>query len=276
MDLSEVVQSQILSSFCDGKSVSTYFHVLLGNTSLRQFAFDILRDALVDRFKRLALGSHAKSSEEAKDVLDIIREEIRTCVIKRSTDGRWIINNSEYRESGITKYSQWCAIVDYFENMQLGRQRAEYIVWCGGLNAQGLRIERACVSTPYWTVTAMDYLYDELELNSNNYLTHPATFHNLPPSFREAPYGKLHINSERDTDYWNRVCYSLSEDPSSTRHVLVPSQMEYEPQLGFSLSLADPKALHCYWDGDDGGDLEYSLSRFGENATRIMTRLRNV
>ena len=81
---SEVVQSQILSSFLDGKSTSTYFHVLLCNNSLQSSAFHLIRDALVDRYLNLAKSEHfAKHNDEVRDVLDIIREDIRTCTENR-------------------------------------------------------------------------------------------------------------------------------------------------------------------------------------------------
>jgi len=287
LGLPEVVQSQILSSFCDGKSISTFFHVILCNQSLNPVAFDLVRDALVDRYKNLAsseqfqLGNH----EEIRDVLDIVREEIRTCKVVKSAIGggrRMVIDDGDasFREGVAAKISDYCAIIDYFDKMRLQKSETfgEFILWCGELQLQqGGKIRRACLSSKSWTVTAMDFFHDQLELN-NHCLTHPAAAScDFLPSLMESPFGILDMELETDEAAFQRTRHSLSGDPDSSRYFLVPSQMEYEPTIGFAMNpnpnFTHRRCLTCHWDECDEGDFEYSLSRLSENAIRILSRL---
>eukprot|EP00978_Attheya_sp_CCMP212_P021108 scaffold61260_cov63-Attheya_sp.AAC.2 len=275
----DVIQSQLLSSFCSGTTISTYFHVLSCNHSLQPGAFPLIRDALVDRYKNLAQSKCLACHEEVRDVLDVIREDIRTCHIVTSADGRIVCDEGEasLREALVTKISGWCAIVDYFDKMMPSDSHAgEFVMWCGALETHGFgTIQKACLSTPYWTVTALDYFYEQLELN-HHYLVHPAVGGLLPLSVLETPFGLLEAESHSDGTVLRRMRHSLSIDHESARFIFVPSQQEYEPTLGFALNdggRTQGKSLTCYWDGADEGDFEYSLSRFPENAIRILTRI---
>ena len=49
----------------------------------------------------------------------------------------------------------------------------ELVVWCGNIQVYGIKLHRASISTKYWSVTAMDYFYNQMELNDPN-LNHPA------------------------------------------------------------------------------------------------------
>ena len=274
--LPEGIQSQILSSFCDGKSISTYFHVIHCNQSLNEVSFDLIRDALVDRYKNLADCQQFTDHEEVRDVLDIIREDIRTCRMIISSDDRMLIEygDSCLREAATTKIPDYCVIIDYFDKMRVQRPDRvdEFILWCGKLETQRGTIQKACISSRIWSVTAMDFFHDELELN-NQYLTHPASFIFVPYLF-EFPFGYLDILLESDLEVFNRTRFSLRESPDTTRFFLVPSQMEYEPNIGFALNQESERdCLICCWDGNDRGDFEYSLTRLAENAKRILERL---
>ncbi len=350
MGLPEMVQSQILSSFCDGKSISTYFHILLTNHQLRPYAFNIIRDALVDRYKNLAAqcvnigtGQIRSEDEEVRDVVDIIREDIRKCTtremedddgtnntrisIMATTGGTGGYQDDGYARNIVALVSEWCAIADYFElntiktlkstiqqdhhhhhhHQQQQHQysqstspdettteesnvveRREYVVWCGQLIKHGLMIERSILTTPYWTITALDYFHEELELNSSSYLTHPSASGILQPfetatsggsggsggdGNASALYGSLHVLLHEDADAMHRIRYSMSDDPDSQRFYLVPNQMEWEPCMGFALNVDDPKSLSCEWNGEDGGDFDYSLSHFASNVIRILRRI---
>ena len=280
--LPEVVQSQILSSFCDGKSIATYFHVISCNESLKAAAFDLLRDALVDRYQNIAQDDRIIFNEEAKDVIDIIREEIRTCRAMQSANSgalSVIIGEDSHmssRESASKKISDYCAIIDYFDRMrqQSPEKVGEFVLWCGGVQSQGGRIRRASLCSKFWSVTAMDFFYDQLELNNHGF-THPASSAYEPP-FGD-PFGTLDVSIELENDEFTfkRVEHSLSEDLMSSRSVLVPSQMEYEYSIGFALNrdLSERRNFACYWDLCDDGDFEYSLSRLPENVIRVLTRL---
>uniref|UniRef100_A0A7S4MVZ8 Uncharacterized protein n=1 Tax=Odontella aurita TaxID=265563 RepID=A0A7S4MVZ8_9STRA len=271
--LNDPLQSQILSTFCDGKSMSTFFIVLRGNQIHRPFAFDVLRDALVDRYKNLARTGVLSKNMEVRDCLDVIREDIRTCGIIDSDDGTLVCDDDEYSDV-VAKVSQWCAIVDYFDSM---KSRSDFVLWAGPIQTQGFgKIESASVSSPFWTVTALDYFYQELELN-NHYLTHPST-NGLPSSLVDSPFGMLKVDTEGDVERLGRVQYSLSSDPDSgSRFALVPSQQEYEPTFCFALpsgsSSSYKHTLALFWEGEDDIDFEYSLRRIGENVIRLLSRL---
>jgi len=280
IDLPEGLQSSILSRFCDGRSIAIFFEVLFSNKQLRQLAFDLVRDALVDRYKRLA-EVEFNNYEEIRDVLDIIREEIRMCRVAEDVNGQMICDEGDatLRESVAKNISSWCAIIEYFDTMRLqtGDRSGEFVLWCGQLKThQGFgTIQRAELASALWTVTSMDYVFDQLELN-NHYLTHPAR-DSLQPSLLESPYGMLNVEAKEDFDVLQRIRHALRPDPNSARFMLVPSQMEYEPTLGFALNQhqVKRKCLLFHWDGNDEGDFEYSLTRLAENVKRILQRIRN-
>jgi hypothetical protein len=281
LGLPEVVQSQILSSFCDGKSASTYFHVILCNKNLNSIAFDLIRDALVDRYKNLAMNVQlVGDNEEIRDVLDIIREDIRTCKVLKSNAGRMVIDDGEnsLREGLATKVSDYCAIIDYFDTMRLQKldKVGEFILWCGELQIQGETIQRASLSSPFWSVTAMDFFYDQLELNCHC-LCHPAPNASHQSLIEDQfEFGFLDVDLETDEGTFKRTRHGLSDEIGSSRFFLVPSQMEYEPTVGFSLNrtLTKRRCLECHWDGNDEGDFEYSLSHLPKNAIRILSRMK--
>ena len=283
LGIPEVVQSQILSSFCDGKSISTYFHVIHCNKSLNTTSFDLTRDALVDRYQNLANSHEFRNHDEVRDVLDIIREDIRTCKVIQSVGDKMLIDDgdSSLREGVATKISDYCVIIDYFDAMRFQRSDRvdEFILWCGELQTQRGTLQRACLSSRTWTVTAMDFFHDQLELN-NQCLIHPAsTIINefIPPLLEaDVPFGFLDVELESDFETFRRTLFGLSEERESLRYFLVPSQMEYdwEPSIGFALNMdTDRKCLICHWDEIDEGDFEHSLTRLSENAKRILKRL---
>lgn len=281
--LPENIISQLLSTYCDGRSFSTFFHVLLGNRTLCSFAFSVLRDALVDRYITLASPeTYIGENREIRDCLDIIREDIRTCsVIQSDTDGRLVCNHDEYSDVS-TLVSEWCAILDYFDYMRL-RKGHDFVLWCGPMHSQGLgTMEVTYLSSSFWTVTSMDYLYKELELN-NHCLTHPA-IDTLHPDVSH--YGILEVGTKEDIEILNRIRYGMSPDlaSGSRYNILVPGHQEYEPTMGFSRPeestfLDSYQGRHNHslaflWVGhDEGGDFEHSLSRLGENVIRILSRM---
>mmetsp|Transcript_22091 Transcript_22091/g.32703 ORF Transcript_22091/g.32703 Transcript_22091/m.32703 type:complete len:210 (+) Transcript_22091:321-950(+) len=203
------------------------------------------------------------------------------CRVFQDVNGQMTCDEGDgtLRESVAKNISSWCAIIEYFDTMRLqrGERSGEFVLWCGKLKTQqGFgTIQRAELSSALWTVTSMDYVFDQLELN-NHYLTYP-TIDTLPPSVIESPYGILNMESKEDIDVLQRIRYYLRPDPDTARFLLVPSQMEYEPTLGFALNqhLMERKGLLFYWDGNDEGDFEYSLTRLAENVKRILQRIRN-
>ena len=270
IELPESVQSSILSIFCDGKSILNYYIALKSNESLRSVALHMTRDALVGRYKNYANVDFAKD-DEVRDVLDFVREEIRTYKVTKNNE-RIVIG-----EGGESKnISDWCAIVQYFDVMKsnTGENAGEFILWSGSLKTQqGLRLQNCKLSSKYWSVEAMDYLYNELELN-NQYLCHPATEGLAPSIIESGAFAFLDVDSEDDAEYLDRINYSMSTDPDSARYILVPSQMEYDATMGFSVNqyFMDRKGFLFYWDGEDESDFDYSFQRLAENVKRILSR----
>jgi len=95
-------------------------------------------------------------------------------------------------------------------------------------------------------------------------------------SATESYFGMLHID-ENDEQVLARIEYSLSTDPSSSRFILVPSQMEYEPTMGFSRNIYYPsrqKGLAFLWNGQDDGAFEVALSKLAGNIKRVLIRMK--
>lgn len=249
------VLSGILSLWCDGKSISTFLIVAKGNRDLRDSHFALIRDALVRRYVELA--EELRNFEEINDVLDAIREDVR---------------NSDPRD-GSFKFPEWCAILDYFDGQT--KENSEWVVWCGPVETQFGTVQ-ARVSTREWTPSALQYWHGELEL------VHFA----LVPPRRDAaiemmePYGRLDGMREDDDEILKRLRHTLSGDSVSGRRALVPSHMEYDPTLMFTLppqqfdqgEERSGPAFICYWEEDDGYGWEESIDKLGENVIRIMNR----
>jgi hypothetical protein len=281
--LPDGVQSAILANYCDGKSIASFYEAASSCISLRCTIFDIIRDALVGRYLNLS-QTYYRTYDEIRDVLDIIREEIRKSRATLNSDGAIIILCSNdlpsFSELAAKRVSDWCAIVEYFDKMrcQMGDKHGYFTLWVGSLETQSGfgSLHKASLSSMYWSVTAMDYLYNELELN-NHYLMHPASDGSVFQSTTESHFGMLHVEDDNDEKVLGRIEYSLSNDPSSSRFILVPSQMEYDPTMGFSRNQYYPsrqRSLVFLWDGQDDGDFEDALSKLAENIKRVLVRMR--
>lgn len=282
--LPDEVISQVLASFCDGRSMSTFFHVLCSDRTLRTTSFDTIRNTLVRRFKSLAADDRLKPDrcEEMRDIIAIIREDVRTSNYDSET-GR-LENGHEGRitDSGktiITIVSEWCAIVDYFD---VAVNLEEYVVWVGEINTRFGRLNKACIRTPFWTITSLQFFYEQIELDSESLIPPNPT-----SSFGRLlshPYGHLVALTNADAQVMDRVRTSLSLDTESNRYAVAPSHMEYEAQPDFVFTptmndRASRDILHmerdllCLWNGVDACDFDESLKLFGENAIRLLRRL---
>ena len=96
--LPEQVVSQVLSSYCDGRSISCFFNVLRGSRDLCPLSFNkIIKDALVHRYKSLAKSCEesalADKLLEVYCVVDMVREEIRTSSESSVGNGRFSHGN---------------------------------------------------------------------------------------------------------------------------------------------------------------------------------------
>jgi hypothetical protein len=161
-DLPDTALAAILSGFCDGKTISTLALNLVSSRGGHGPRFwNVCRNVLVERYVRLTHGPlHAY--EEIRDVLDITREDIR------------LSTNED--DDIVTKFSHWCAILDYFETQLhifqqlqqqqqkqrtriIGRHRREpqWIVWRGTMTVPTGGEIQAYLTTPHWTVGALRF-----------------------------------------------------------------------------------------------------------------------
>jgi hypothetical protein len=292
-DLPTEVLASVLGRYSRGRTLSTFLCVALGQRSTRHAAFAICRGALVHRYVELSQDEELKISacyEEIRDVLNVVREDIR---LSNDDDDRIV-----------TKFSEWCAILDYFE-MQLEatappRFRCpQWIVWCGEMEIPYGRI--CCyLATPFWTVCALQYWRNQ-ELSQFS-LTRPrhSDFVFVDGDNR-VPYGTFFGTNSRDHTPLHLQCsdlevHTLLDVSDRRRYCLVPLNESYDD---FSSSvvvdhslicrthtnnlfvcplLIDPgqQSLCCCWDKESAEDLwDEAISNFGQNAMRIMGTLSN-
>ena len=167
LELPPEVLSSALGSFLDGKSMSTFLMVVEGcHTQDSDSVLSLLRNALVHRYQQLQRQLAAKAlhtgreQEDIRDVLLVLREDIRT-------------------SEDVSKFPEWCAILDYFESqmkfnttnsnsdslesMQLQPQPG-WVVWCGPIETIFGTFQASLQCTSEWTLGALNYWYDEIEL----------------------------------------------------------------------------------------------------------------
>jgi hypothetical protein len=285
---SEVLAS-VLCGFSQGKTISTFLIVALGNSTLRRSALSLCRGALVQRYMELSnrfaptstITTEATTSE-IRDVLDILREDIRL-----STD-----DDDEI----ITMFSEWCAILDYFEthlalHSSAGYRIPQWIIWSGRIELLWGTID-AFLVTPHWTAGGMHFWRNK-EL-SNMMLMHPRDddFHF---TVDRIPYGGLFGIGQRD-----RSLLSIQSDDLQVsvlqdsivarRHALVSREESYEEYqsmafvdhsfvsrthesvpVGPLLIAPDRAGLCCCWDKELGeDDFDDAISRLGEHVIRTM------
>lgn len=297
VDLPETIQSQILSSFCDGRSASAYVHALSSSRSSRDAAFSVARDFLVDRLRRLARKERAGS--EARDVIDVVREDARTCAFRSTEEGAWCETMDGVVAPAATRISEWCAVVDYFERTTIkvitaqaeitfdadedDVVRRDRVLWCGDLSAYGVPVGRFRLQCPAdrWTVTAMVHFRDVLELHSLGALVNPLSA--SPSDLELEVFGYLFpvdLEERENAGSFQQIQHYLSSDPESARFLLVPSATEYEPTVGISVDLEryglfrTPSDLVCWWaESCECVDFEHALSRFADNAIQIMSMM---
>ena len=182
------VLSAILGGFCEGKAISTVLlHVAQGtsrtatsssSSSWRASAQTLCRGILVQRFTELAAMIRREDSElELGDVLDVIREDIRTSAAADTAE-----DDSYHQQSSswITQFSRWCAILDYVERHWKFRLKyptvpLQWMVWNGTLEVPYGPIH-AVLTTSQWTAGALSYWHNR-ELSSRLILTHPRSSH---------------------------------------------------------------------------------------------------
>lgn len=290
----------MLGTFSSGKSISTYVWVVLGDATLRATAYTICRDALVGRFVSLSNKIESIYQElglesEIPEILVFVREEIR---LSDDTD-----------DEILSKFSRWCAILDYVEvqlqatcarEMALGHVGfPQWIVWCGHLEIPYGEID-AYMVTPDWSVSALQYWVNREAAQIS--LTHPRNVDYVFIPDNQIPYGTMFGLRTDDRLRLERQCtdlevHTLRDTTRAQRYTLVPLSESYDmcPSLNFvdhsyicrthvgnimttGPLLIDPRrqSLCCCWDKDACEDLfDDAISNFGENAIRIMNSFGN-
>jgi hypothetical protein len=289
-NLPSEVFASVLGKFCDGKAISTFLLVVCGDRTLRSTAYSICRGALVQRFIEISNNTQfvrntGATCTEIRDVLDVIREEIR---LSHDDD-----------DQIMSKFSKWCAILDYFE-IQLdatitnSRFRCpQWIVWCGQLELPYGEIN-GYLTTPDWNVCALQYWRNK-EV-SHLTLAHPRNAEYSFIAEYQNLYGALFGREDADRLRLQRQCsdlevHTLRDTSSSQRFSLVPLNESYEecPSIVFvdhsficrthsAHTMAGPlfidpqkQSICCCWDKEKSEDLwDDAISNFGEHAIRIM------
>jgi hypothetical protein len=281
--LSDDIISQLLASFADGKSISTFYLSLQSCRLFRhEVAFTIIRDALVHRLKSLAADDRLKPRrcEEMRDCIDILREEIRTGSVDIET-GRLVDDGariSSLRKSAMTIVSEWCAIVDYFDiNLCLD----EYVVWVGQqVNTRFGQMGPVCIRTPFWSITHLQYMHAQIDLACEALV--PPNPTSRFAHLLDQPYGSLSALTAIGTEVMERLRTSMSLDEESNRFALTPNQFEFATTIAFTPTpndqvsremLQHERHLRCLWDRQDDMDFDDSLTNFGEDCLRILKGL---
>jgi hypothetical protein len=294
-NLPSEVFALVLGTFSSGKDISTFLLVVYGNRILRSSAFSICRGALVQRYIEISNNSQfvrntGTTNTEIKDVLDVIREDIR---LSQDDD-----------DQIMCKFSKWCAILDYFEiqlDVTITRsrfRRPQWIVWSGHLEIPYGEIN-GYITTPDWNVCALQYWRNQ-EVSQFT-LTHPRNTDYAFIADDQIPYGSLFGIQDADRLRLGRQCsdlevHTLRDTTSSQRFSLVPLNESYDecPSIVFvdhsficrthaahimaGPLLIDPgrQSLCCCWDKEKCEDLwDDAISNFGEHAIRIMTSFGN-
>mmetsp|Transcript_30923 Transcript_30923/g.47377 ORF Transcript_30923/g.47377 Transcript_30923/m.47377 type:complete len:320 (+) Transcript_30923:194-1153(+) len=284
-DLPTAVLSNVLTDFCDGKSISTFLIVAQGSDELRPSSFEMGQGALVRRYKELAVCLE-RSHPNIAEILDVIREDIRT------TDRQ---DPSFLR----ARFSKYCAILDYFEiQLSFTDSRHHWILWCGSIETQFGHIV-SYVSSPDWSLESLQQWYRNLEM-LNFSLVRP----NLPDiehEFEQVPFGTLAGLSHRDVALIKILRGTLeyedfTRSASNAAIWQTPLQYAYQenPPLKFCAHayaswalgndvypehyhrprwLKDEETLCCYWDSEEEEcDWDDAVHNLGDNVIRIMRR----
>jgi len=264
----------VLGPFCSGKEISTFLTVAQCNYHLRQSSLPLCRGILVERYIELA-SQLATQEPEIKDVLNVVREDIR---LSQDTDD----NDDEI----LGKFSKWCAILDYFElQWRLGLRHknvpTQWIVWSGDLEIPYGVVESLLV-TSNWTVDAMSY-WRNRELASTLTMTHPrnSTLVAITLPLYGRLLGRTH-EGRRRLQFQNRDLSFHAEvdngdDLLLARNALVPMDEMYEEDPFIAIA-GQPRqrmltGLKCFWDSEEGeeGDWEDAVAALGEHAIRVLT-----
>lgn len=238
--------------------MSTFLIVVQGSYACQDSTvLSLLRNALVHRYGQLQ-EQLSENDEEIRDVLMVLREDIRT-------------------SKAVGKFSEWCAILDYFESQfdLAMKQQQGWVVWCGPIETIFGVFQASLSCTTEWTLGALHYWYTDIELEQFA-IVHPHSRSVDDEQFDLTTlYGVVGGLREYDTLLLRRQHFNLEDDPENWQHYLVMRSHSYDEQQAefFTPVLENDSALFCYWDyKEQTYDWEESLKRLGESVIRIMSR----
>jgi len=303
VDLPTPVLAAILGGFGSGQMLSTVLlTVARGNAQLRASALPLCRGILVQRYVELAARMRDAGELEIKDVLDVVREDIRRSSSSSScTPDQIDVDGDDDECNIVTQFSHWCAILDYFERQWSVRRKhqhlqvpTKWIVWSGTVEIPYGPTE-ACLMTSQWTAGALAY-WRNRELSALT-LTHPRN--SRLESIRLPLYGSVLGVTEdarhrlrlqnRDLSFHDNNLDDLDWVPA--RQALIPMDELYSslPSVAFAATPTETISanaedeerasrtiqvpeMKCYWDAEDGeeGDWEDAVASLGEHAIRVM------
>jgi hypothetical protein len=268
-DLPPELFSNILASFCDGKTISTFLLATQVSHNLNFDAFDTVQNALVVRYEDL---SKKIKDPDITETLQILIQKIRAC--ERS-----------FLLDTVKLFSEACAMLDYFETHLLFDRH--WLIWCGDVECFYGKIQ-AFITSPYWSISAIASWYRDLELTQFS-LVRPRVPIDRPAGF---PFGSIVGRGHHDSHLIDRLRVKLDpniESPEYWKGMMTAIQFAYEldPSLVITTHsyptlegqgevhvpkwLPVEKSLCCYWDDFEAYD-DDDLLNLGEHIIRLMQR----
>jgi hypothetical protein len=277
LDLPPDIISSILATFCDGKSISTFLIASMSSLTTTIVAADgkqIVQCALLVRYNQLTQGV---TNADLRDIL----------IPKLMQQIRDHPGGSTSSLESIKFLSEHCAMVDYFET-HLSLSKEHWLIWCGEFETFYGNVQ-AYITSPYWSMYAIDSWYRDLELTQFS-IVRPLVHIDRP---QNAPFGsilgirrhdihlldrlrlKLEPNVHEEIDYWKcmvtAIQFAYDPDPpliiTPHSYALVAGHRE----LHIPKWISREKSLCCYWDDLVDFD-DDSMMHLGERIIRLMRK----
>jgi hypothetical protein len=313
---SQALSAVLSSEFCSGKTISTFFLIVArSNHRLRPGATSLCRGILVHRF--IELANNFVGEPDVKDVIDAIREDCRLSSQQDEDHGEDHVDDlSRSSISIVTKLSEWCAILDYFEiHLRVAKEKMNnsnisdmlhhpllWIVWTGTWQIP-YGETRGYLSSSTWTAGAMQYWRNRELMHLSWTYPRGGTLSRIT-----LPFYAMFMALDNDDDRRLRLQSGSLEDRRThvhddegegaagllaRHHFLVPADEVYDVNPTMALgrrkrTIVRNQAqddddlmssfLECYWESQDGeeGDWEEVVSRLGESVIRIMNMTSSV
>jgi hypothetical protein len=288
--------SNILATFCDARSISTFLIVACSmasfslttntmeneattttttTTTMKVDGIQIIKYALLVRYEQL---THRVRNLDLKHmVLPKLMRQIRDYFHDEST-----------RLESIKFFSGHCALLEYFETHLSPLFKEHWLIWCGEFETFYGNVQ-AYITSPYWSMNAIDSWYRDLELTQFS-IVRPRVHLDRP---QNAPFGsilgirqhdihlldrlrlKLEPNVHEETDYWKgmmtAIQFAYDPDPPLIITPHAYSSLAGHREFHIPTWIEKEKSLSCYWDDCIDIDDE-SLMDLGQTIQRLMRK----